>query len=93
MPIGISDEIKVSGKLSLFFGKILLFGDNQYGQLGFSNTSPYKSLPYDFNFINSTYDGTNCVNFSFGETSSSMLLNSGKVYNFGNNICSFSGSV
>ena len=85
----LADSIYAGGNNSAILlksGKILVFGDNQYGQLGINSINLYKSIPYDSNFTNNSYDSSNCINFSFGEKSSSMLLNSGKVYNFGGNI-------
>lgn len=81
-----------SSALLLNNGRVLVFGDNQYGQLGIE-IGGYKSSPYDI-FINnisyqesflSDYNGRNCNYFSFSEKSSSMILNTGKVLNFGNN--------
>ena len=75
-----------SSALLLNNGKVLVFGDNQYGQLGIE-IGGYKSSPYDISqeSILFDYNGRNCNYFSFSEKSSSMIINTGKVLNFGNN--------
>ena len=81
-----------SSAILLKTGKLLVFGDNQYHQIAISGLN--ASIPTDM-FSNMTsnlgtldlsgYNGTNCINYSISEKSSSMLLDIGKVYNFGIN--------
>ena len=87
-----ADSIYAGGNSSAILlnsGRVLFFGDNQYGQLGYS-LGGFKNIPYNiteeqFSISNNGYDGTNCINLSLGDNFSSMIINSGKVINFGNN--------
>jgi alpha-tubulin suppressor-like RCC1 family protein len=64
-------------------GKVLSFGDNDYGQLG-DGTIVGKYVPTPVSNTGG-YDDTNAIAISTGEVHSMILLNTGKVLSFGDN--------
>ena len=65
-------------------GKVLMFGDNWYGQLGNGKINSQSNIPVDVSF-NAGYNGTNAIGLSCCGNHSAILLNTGKVVTFGRN--------
>lgn len=74
-----------SGALTSF-GRLFMWGDNMYGELGIENLHP-MSTPVEVTSRFMLNDEEKIISISFGDYHSSALTSEGRVFMFGNNFC------
>jgi alpha-tubulin suppressor-like RCC1 family protein len=82
---GVDDNFASHGAILLETGKVLTFGHNEDGQLGIGVSDSQRNSP-EAVVNGADYDGTNAAMVSCGGKHTAILLKSGKVITFGNNI-------
>jgi len=76
---------EIHSMILLNTGKVLSFGNNNYGQLGNGSTTS-SNIPIEVDLQSSNYDGTNAIKIFGSYQNSAILLNDGMLVVIGTNI-------